>query len=153
MVSPHRIVVLGGGAAGLDLATRLARRRHSGFAVTLVDRNPSYIWKPRLHQVAAGTIDTGQEEVDYLVQAATHGFTYRPGIVRALDRAARTVSLGTVQDQAGQDIATAAVGYDTLIVSIGSRANDFGMPGVLEHCDFIKSCEQRLNGPRRRGNR
>ncbi len=142
MASPHRIVVLGGGAAGLDLATRLARQRNPGFAVTLVDRNASYVWKPRLHQVAAGTIDTGQEEVDYLVQAATFGFTFRPGIIRALSRANRTVSLGTVQDDAGQDIATAAVGYDTLVIAIGSRANDFGTPGVPAHCDFIDSREQ-----------
>jgi NADH dehydrogenase len=141
---PHRVVILGGGAAGLDLATRLSRRRN-GLAVTLVDRSGTYVWKPRLHQVAAGTLDTSEEEVTYLVHARRHGFTFRPGILRSLDRVGRTITLGTVQDEAGRDEVTAHLPYDTLVLSIGSHADDFGTPGVLEHCAFIDSRDQAEN--------
>ncbi|WP_426956808.1 NAD(P)/FAD-dependent oxidoreductase [Muricoccus radiodurans] len=141
--APHRVLVVGGGAAGLDLATRLSRRsRRHGLAVTLVDRAGSYVWKPRLHQVAAGTLDTAEEEVTYLAHARRVGFTYRPGILRALDRAERTVTLGTVQDAQGQDEVTTMLPYDTLVLAIGSHADDFGTPGVLEHAAFIDSRDQ-----------
>lgn len=142
MAEAHRLVILGAGAAGLDLATRLARRQVPGLSITLVDRSGSSVWKPRLHQVAAGTLDTAQEEVVLLDHAARCGIAYRPGILRGLDRAARTVTLGTVQDEAGRDAVTATVPYDTLVVAIGSRADDFGTPGVREHCDFIDSRDQ-----------
>lgn len=142
MEAPQRLVILGGGAAGLDLATRLSRRHIPGLSITLVDRAGSYIWKPRLHQVAAGTLDTAQEEVGYLAHAARHGLTYRPGTLRRLDRTARQVTLGTVQNSAGEDEVTTTLTYDTLVLAIGSRADDFGIPGVREHCDFIDSREQ-----------
>ncbi|MBB5692120.1 NAD(P)/FAD-dependent oxidoreductase [Muricoccus pecuniae] len=152
MTTPHRLVILGAGAAGLDLATRLARSRVPGLSITLVDRAGSSIWKPRLHQVAAGTLDTAQDEVVLLAHAARHGIAYRPGILRGLDRAARRVTLGTVQDREGRDELTAVVEYDSLVLAIGSRADDFGIPGVREHCAFIDDREQAeaFNGELRR---
>ncbi|MCR0980833.1 NAD(P)/FAD-dependent oxidoreductase [Roseomonas populi] len=142
MAGPHRLVVVGAGAGGLDLATRLARRRVPGLAVTLVDRASSHVWKPRLHQVAAGTLDTAQDEITYLDHAARLGMAFRPGLLRGIDRAARRITLGTVQDEAGRDEVTAEVPYDTLVLAIGSTADDFGTPGVREHAVFIDSREQ-----------
>jgi NADH:ubiquinone reductase (H+-translocating) len=92
----HRIVVVGGGAAGLELVTRigdgLIRRRSSskvGARVTLVECARTHLWKPMLHEVAAGSMDPGEYEVNYLAQAHCHRFRYRLGEMIGLDRAAK----------------------------------------------------------------
>ena len=91
---PHRIVVVGGGAGGLELATRLGDTlgRRGQAQVTLVDRARSHLWKPLLHEVAAGSLDVDDHELDYLAQAHWHHFTYRYGELVGLDRA-RKLSL------------------------------------------------------------
>jgi NADH dehydrogenase FAD-containing subunit len=65
----HNIVIVGGGAGGLELATRLGRayRRDQEINVTLVDKNRTHIWKPKLHEIASGSMDFGDHEVDVLV--------------------------------------------------------------------------------------
>src|ERR1700742_3567290 len=70
----HRVVVVGGGAAGLELATRLGDRlgRRSRASITLVECARTHLWKPLLHAVAAGSIDPGHYEVSYLAQAHWH---------------------------------------------------------------------------------
>ena len=73
----HRIVVVGGGAGGLELATALGDRyRDREARVTLVDRNRTHLWKPLLHEVAAGSMDIHQHQLDYLAQARWHHFTF-----------------------------------------------------------------------------
>jgi NADH dehydrogenase len=132
----HRIVVVGGGAAGLELATRLGDRlgRRSQASVTLVESGRTHLWKPLLHAVAAGSIDPGAYEVDYLAQAHWHGFRYRFGEMIGLERARREVSLAATFDDEGRQITPGrSVGYDTLVIGIGSVTNDFGTQGVAEH--------------------
>src|SRR5438445_12041307 len=77
----HEIVVVGGGAAGLELVTRLGDRlgRRRQASVTLVESARTHLWKPMLHEVAAGSMDPGEYEVNYLAQAHWHGFRYRLG--------------------------------------------------------------------------
>jgi NADH dehydrogenase len=61
-----QIVVVGGGAGGLELVTRLGRTlSHHEHDIILVDRNASHIWKPLLHEVAAGSLDANLDEVGY----------------------------------------------------------------------------------------
>ncbi|WP_377043965.1 NAD(P)/FAD-dependent oxidoreductase [Roseomonas elaeocarpi] len=142
-MTPRRVVIVGGGAAGLDLATRLSGRRGGPrLDITLVDRSGSYVWKPRLHEVAAGTLDTATEQVSYLAHARRHGFTFWPGMLRALDREHRQVTLGTLQNERGEDTVTTRLPYDILVLAIGSHADDFRTPGVTEHCRFIDSRDQ-----------
>ena len=132
----HRIVVVGGGAAGLELVTRLGRRlgRPSRASITLVECARTHLWKPLLHAVAAGSIDPGDYEVSYLAQAHWHGFRYRFGEMIGLDRAAKEVHLAATLDDQGREVTPPrSVGYDTLIVAIGSQTNDFGIRGVAEH--------------------
>jgi NADH:ubiquinone reductase (H+-translocating) len=132
----HRIVVVGGGAAGLELVTRLGDRlgRRSRASVTLVECARTHLWKPLLHAVAAGSIDPGEYEVNYLAQAHWHGFRYRLGEMIGLDRAEREVHLAATFDKDGRQITPArSIGYDTLVIAIGSVTNDFGTPGVAEH--------------------
>ena len=138
-----RIVIVGGGVAGLLLATRLGQRV-AGMRgrVTLVDRSWTHVWKPMLHTFAAGTWNVHQQQVQYLLHARTHRFEYVPGQLEAIDRTAKCVHLEPMQG-AGDAIADAReLEYDVLILAFGSRANDFGTRGVAEHCHFIDSQDQ-----------
>src|ERR1700722_3036037 len=131
----HRIVVVGGGAGGLELVTRLGNRLGRGkrASVTLVECARTHIWKPLLHGVAAGSIDPGEYEVNYLAQAHWHGFRYRLGEMIGLDRAAKEVHIGATFDAEGRQISPArSIGYDTLVIAVGSETNDFGTPGVAK---------------------
>ncbi|AOJ66246.1 pyridine nucleotide-disulfide oxidoreductase [Burkholderia ubonensis] len=142
---PVRIVIVGGGIAGLQLATRLGERLgKSGRAqVTVVDRSPTHVWKPMLHTIAAGTRDVQQQQVIFLAHAREHGYTYQPGELQGLDRARRRVQLGEIRAQDGEQVLEAReLEYDVLILALGSQANDFGVPGVREHCYFIDSQRQ-----------
>jgi len=132
----HRIVVVGGGAAGLELVTRLGERlgRRGQASVDLVECGRTHLWKPLLHAVAAGSLDPDEYEVSYLAQAHWHAFRYRFGEMMGLDRARREVHVGATCDEEGREITPPrAVGYDTLVIAIGSITNDFGTPGITEH--------------------
>ncbi len=138
----HRVVIVGGGAGGLELATRLGDTlaRKGRVHVTLVDKNRTHIWKPKLHEIAAGSMDLGLHAVDYLAQAHWHGFHFRLGELHALDRTRRVVQLRAYRDERGREITPASeVPYDTLVLSIGSLSNDFGTPGVREHAMRLES--------------
>jgi len=133
---PHRIVIVGGGAGGLELATRLGDTLgRSGKAhVTLIERARSHFWKPHLHEIAAGSMDLHAHATDYLAQAHAHGFRYRVGEMTGLDRARKLVFVGPVVDEDGRTISPPyARAYDTLVIAVGSQTNDFGTPGVAEH--------------------
>ena len=145
MADPHRIVIVGGGAGGLELATRLGNRYGRGQAaqVTLVERGRTHLWKPLLHAVAAGSLDRAQHELNYLAQAHWHHFTYRFGEMVGLDRDAKEVLLGAMLDEEGREITPASrLGYDTLIISVGSVTNDFGTPGAARHAIPLETLEQ-----------
>ncbi len=142
---PHEIVIVGGGAAGIELATRLGdtigKRGRAG--VTLVDRNRTHLWKPLLHSVAAGSMNPGEHEIDYLAQAHWHHFKYRFGEMVGLDRANKKIRLAPTFDDEGRQITPAREqSYDTLIIAIGSVTNDFGTPGVTEYSVPLETAEQ-----------
>ena len=132
----HRVVVVGGGAAGLELATALGNSlgRRGQADITLIDRTRTHIWKPKLHEIAAGSMDMSAHEVDYLAQSHWHHFRYRVGAMTGLDRERREVQVAPYLDDEGQEVTPQrVVGYDTLVIAIGSQSNDFGTPGVSEH--------------------
>ena len=141
----NRIVVVGGGAGGLELATQLGDRygRGTGARVTLVDRNRTHLWKPLLHEVAAGSMDIHQHQLDYLAQARWHHFTFVLGALAGLERQARHILVAPVLDDEGAEILPARrIPYDTLVIAIGSESNDFGTPGVREHAFTIDNAWQ-----------
>jgi NADH dehydrogenase len=132
----HRIVIVGGGAGGLELATRLGDTlgRRGKVDVTLIDSTRTHIWKPKLHEIAAGSMDIGDHEVGYLAQAHWHGFHFRIGEMTGLDRAKREVHVAPFVDDEGQEVTSArSFPYDTLVISVGSLSNDFGTPGVKDY--------------------
>jgi len=134
--TPHRIVIAGGGAGGLPLAAKLGDRYGRGeeVQVTLVDRNETHVWKPLLHEVAAGRMNADAHALDYLAIAYWHHFRFRQGAVRGLDRANRQLLLDAVVDVEGLEILPQrSVPYDTLIFCLGSVSNDFGVPGAGLH--------------------
>jgi NADH:quinone reductase (non-electrogenic) len=145
MTQTHRVVVVGGGAGGLELATRLGDRfgNRGRLHTTLVDANLTHLWKPLLHEVAAGTFDSHENDVDYIAQAHQHRFEFRLGRMDALDRERREVRLAPTLDENGDElIPRRVVPYDTLVLALGSVSNDFGIPGVKEHCVFLDAREQ-----------
>ena len=77
-------------------------------------------------------MDMSEHEVNYLAQAHWHRFRYRIGEMVGLDRERREVRVAPhVDDEDGRVITPSAlVGYDTLVIAIGSLSNDFGTPGV-----------------------
>ena len=140
----HRIVVVGGGAGGLELATALGDRYRGREAqVTLVDRNRTHLWKPLLHEVAAGSMDIHQHQLDYLAQARWHHFTFVLGELGGLDRQSRHVEVEAVHDEQGEEVLPRRrIAYDTLVLAIGSESNDFGTPGVRENAFTIDNAWQ-----------
>jgi NADH dehydrogenase len=148
----HRIVVAGGGAAGLELVTKLGDRlgKPGKAHVTLVDRSRTHLWKPLLHSVAAGSLRRSQHELNYLAQAQWRNFTYQFGEVVGVDRAARTLAVGATFDEDGREITPSrAIPYDTLVMAIGSVTNDFGTPGAAEFAIPLETPEQAARFNRR----
>ena len=140
-----RVVIVGGGAGGLELATKLGDRfgTKERAAVTLVDRSRTHLWKPLLHEVAAGSMDIHHNQLDYLAQARWHGFTFTLGPLTGLDRQARRITVGRVTDDEGREILPErSVAYDMLVVAIGSESNDFGTPGVRDHAFMLDNAWQ-----------
>lgn len=143
--SLHRIVVVGGGAAGLELATRLGEKlgRRRRAMVTLIDKARTHLWKPLLHSVAAGSMDPDVHDLDYLAQAHWHHFRYRLGEMIGLDRAAKQVHLAAAYDEEGREITPpSAIHYDTLVIAVGSVTNDFGTPGAAKYAVPLETPEQ-----------
>src|ERR1700674_4630039 len=140
-----RIVVVGGGAGGLELATRLGDSLGSSARaqVTLVDRSRTHLWKPLLHEVAAGSMDIHAHQLDYLAQARWHHFPCALGALAGLDRGARHIVVAAVKDDEGAEILPQRrIPYDMLAIALGSESNDFGTPGVREHAFTIDNAWQ-----------
>lgn len=141
----HRILIVGGGAGGLELATRLGRRlgRKGRAQVILVDRNLTHLWKPLLHEVAAGSLKTAENELNYVAQAKWNHFEFQLGCMAGLDRANRRILLQAMHDEQGVELLPErTLEYDTLVLAVGSRTNDFGTPGAQEHCVYLDSLKQ-----------
>jgi NADH dehydrogenase len=138
----HRIVVVGGGAGGLELVTHLGNRlgKRGRAHVTLIEKARTHFWKPHLHEIAAGSMDLNSYAIDYLAQSHWHGFRYRLGQMVGLDRERREVQVAPMLDEEGLPITPAYTrGYDTLVIATGSHTNDFGTPGVQEHAIALET--------------
>lgn len=126
----HRIIVLGAGYAGAIAAGRLAKRlRRSDATVTLVNAEPDFVERVRMHQIAAGRDLTPRPFAEMF---AGTGVALRIGRVTAVDVELKTV---TVQGTEG----TEELAYDTLVHALGSAWNPQGVPGTADHAHEIAS--------------
>ena len=141
----HQIVIVGGGAGGLELATRLGNSlgRKGKAEVTLIDRTKTHVWKPLLHEIAAGSMDPDKHELNYLAQAHWHNFRFRLGNMDGLDRAKKEVTIAPFHDENGIEIIPRRTfKYDTLVIAIGSTTNDFGIAGASEYSIALDTQQQ-----------
>jgi NADH:ubiquinone reductase (H+-translocating) len=139
-----QIVIVGGGAGGLELVRRLgAKLGRDAYDVILIERNQTHIWKPLLHEVAAGSLDANLDEVGYRSHGHRWGYRFFLGSLETIDRAARQVVVAPILDEDGTEIiGRHRIRYDYLILCLGAVSNDFGTPGVREHCLFLEDREQ-----------
>jgi NADH dehydrogenase len=136
----HRIIIVGGGAGGLELATRLGKSmgKRKRAQVTLIDANLTHIWKPLLHEVATGSLNSYEDELNYVAQAKWNHFHFQQGRMSGLDRANKLVHLAPMHDENGNErVPARALPYETLVVAVGSTTNDFGTEGAADHCLFL----------------
>ncbi|MFI5530269.1 NAD(P)/FAD-dependent oxidoreductase [Kitasatospora sp. NPDC051853] len=127
----HRIVVLGAGYAGAYVAGTLARRLPPADAeITVVNAEPAFVQRLRLHQLAAGQEIEAPQLAD--VFAGT-GVRLRLARVTAVDPGRRAVAVADADGGSGE------FGYDTLVYALGSHAADRGVPGVAEHAFHVTS--------------
>jgi NADH dehydrogenase len=141
-VTLRQIVIVGGGAGGLELATRLGDKlgKRGKAQITLIDKARAHVWKPKLHEIAAGSMDIGAHELDFLAQSHWHHFRYRVGEMTDVDRQRQEVHVASFVDEDGYEVTPKrAFRYDTLIIAIGSQTNDFGTPGVPENAMRLES--------------
>lgn len=145
MSNLHHIVVIGGGAGGLELVTQLGDTlgKSKKVKITLVDQKLTHIWKPLLHEIAAGTMNPNDEETNYYAHAAKHHYEFVLGRLEAVQNTEKKVLLSKTQ-HSKYDVTTEEfeLSYDTLVLAVGSVSNDFGTNGVQEYCHFLDSREQ-----------
>jgi len=140
-----KIVIVGGGAGGLELATQLGQKlgRKKKAEITLVDRNHSHLWKPLLHEVATGSLDEGIDALSYLAHARNHHFQFQLGTLTEIDRENKKLQLAEIRNAQGELLVPEReLAYDTLVMALGSTSNDFGTPGVKDHCIFLDNPHQ-----------
>lgn len=140
-----KILIIGGGAGGLPLATFLGKKlgKKGKASITLVDSNNSHIWKPRFHEVATGSLDTDLDAISYRAHAKVNHYNFELGTMSSIDRQQKTVQLNAMADKDGLEILPSRqLDYDYICITVGSRSNDFGVPGVQENCFFLDSSAQ-----------
>src|SRR5262245_5863763 len=118
----RRVVIVGGGFAGLACADKLAG--HADVAVTLIDRNDYHQFQPLLYQVA--TYQLAATDIGYplvKVSQAHGGFEVRQATVVSIDPVARSVRLDDGQIVKG----------DFIVLAAGSEAFFFKTPGASDH--------------------
>ena len=141
----HHIIIVGGGAGGLELATRLGDKlgKKGKAKISLIERSRTHIWKPLLHEIAAGSMDVGRHELNYQAHGHWHGFKFRYGEMTGIDRKKRLVYLAATFDEDGREITPVrAFKYDTLVIAVGCVGNAFDTPGVKEHAIMLDTPEQ-----------
>lgn len=145
MTNLHHIVIVGGGAGGLELATQLGDTlgKSKKAKITLIDQKLTHIWKPLLHEIAAGTMNPNDEETNYFAHAAKHHYEFIAGRLEQVKNKTKTIHLKkTIGSKLAASPEQFELSYDTLILAVGSVSNDFNTAGVNEYCHFLDNPHQ-----------
>ena len=139
-----QIVIVGGGAGGLELARKLgARYGRKQHDIILVEKSRTHIWKPLLHEVAAGALDANLDEVGYRSHGSRWGYRFFWGALEGIDRQNRQVIIAPLLDEdGGEVIGRQTIRYDYLVIAVGSVTNTFNTPGALQNCILLDEREQ-----------
>lgn len=140
-----KIVVVGGGAGGLELVTRLGRTlgKNKEAHIILIDNKSTHVWKPLLHEVAAGSLDSNIDQLNYFAHGALNYYSYQPGRMVNLDKQNKQIILAPIKDELGKIIIDERqLAYDTLVIAVGSRGNDFKIPGVKQFCLSLDNLQE-----------
>ncbi|WMY96563.1 MAG: NAD(P)/FAD-dependent oxidoreductase [Arsenophonus sp.] len=141
MMTPKtKIIIVGGGVGGLELATKLGDHlgKKNKAEIILIDCNQNHLWKPLLHEVAAGSLDYSINAISYLAHASDHYFRFELGCLKNLDRKKKTITLELIHDKNGQIlISERKLDFDILVMALGSVSNDFSTDGVKKYCIFL----------------
>ncbi|WMY97071.1 MAG: NAD(P)/FAD-dependent oxidoreductase [Arsenophonus sp.] len=141
MMTPKtKIIIVGGGVGGLELATKLGNNlgKKNKAEIILIDCNQNHLWKPLLHEVAAGSLDYSIDAISYLSHSIDHYFRFELGYFKDIDRKKKTITLEIMHDKNGKIlISEKKIDFDILIIALGSISNDFSIDGVKEYCIFL----------------
>lgn len=143
-MTTKRIVIVGGGAAGLALAAKLGRKLGATDKVDicLVDKSPIHIWKPKLHEVAVGVIDQSIEGLLYRDHGLKNGYRYIKGEIEQCSPAEKSIKLAPVYNEDGELLLEQRqLQYDLLVLALGGVSNSFNTLGADEHCIFLDSLD------------
>ncbi|MDQ1237302.1 MAG: NAD(P)/FAD-dependent oxidoreductase [Wigglesworthia glossinidia] len=141
----QKIVIVGGGAGGLELATKLGNNlgKKKLAKIFLVDRSYIHLWKPLLHKFAAGSLYKENHAISYIAHAKNHYFQFYIGEMIGINRIKKTIMLNEVISKIGHVvIPKRELNYDILVIAIGSESNHFTISGVKKYCSFIDNILQ-----------
>ncbi|AMA64686.1 NADH dehydrogenase [Candidatus Arsenophonus lipoptenae] len=140
-----KIIIVGGGAGGLELVTKLGNTlgRKNQAEIILVDHNKSHLWKPLLHEIASGSLDDRTDTLSYLAHAYDHYFHFHLGKLIDIDRKNKTIRLAEIHNKEGKLLVPERqLKFDILVIALGSVSNDFNTQGVKENCVFLDNPKQ-----------
>lgn len=143
-MTTKRIVIVGGGAAGLALAAKLGRKLGSAdnVDICLIDKSPIHIWKPKLHEVAVGVIDQSIEGLLYRDHGLKNGYRYIKGEIEQCSPAEKSITLASVYNEDGELLLEQRqLQYDLLVLALGGVSNSFNTLGADQHCIFLDSLD------------
>jgi len=125
-----RVLILGAGFGGLTTAIELGRLARTGVSldVTLVDRVNFHLFTPMLYQVATGLVEPGHVEYPARAIARDYGFRFREGLIDAIDLDQQQVVVGGER-----------LGYDRLVIALGSVTNYFGNQSIERSAASLKT--------------
>ena len=140
-----RIIIVGGGAGGLELVTKLGNKlgRKPEYEIILVDSKPNQVWKPLLHEVATGALDANIDSISFRDHAKKHHFHFQRGKLQDIDRQNKNITLAAMFDEHNELlIPERQLKYDLLVLALGSVCNDFNTQGARENCIFLDNIDQ-----------
>jgi NADH dehydrogenase len=134
-IVPARIVILGGGFAGISTARRLEALLRAGEAeITVVSRENFSLFTPMLPEVSSGNLES--RHVVTPVRAQLRRSRFILGEVRVIDLASKTVEVEHILLGARQTLP-----YDQLVLCLGAVTSTFDLPGIAERAFPLKSLE------------
>jgi NADH dehydrogenase len=127
-----RVVVIGGGYAGLAVARKLR-----GCEVTVVNPHGYMTYQPLLPEMAAGTVQPAHVVVP--LRSALPSARIVTGSLTSLDKGARLAHV------TGPDGTVQALPYDDVVLALGSVTRTFPVPGLAEHAIEFRTVEEAMH--------